>query len=143
MTQSGACDLILPPLGAREKQPPPRSPFGPSGCHLVAWILQELMRVERGGRGRKMWTVPNNLASWGCKNAGERNLLPLSLSPGSHTLHRKERRDIYLGLLLFWSLLFNSLFCSTTMFLFPLSSLCALVQADGKGRREDKEASRS
>lgn len=40
------------------------------------------MGAERGGGEEKVWAVPNNLASRGCKESGGRDLFSLSLSSG-------------------------------------------------------------
>lgn len=96
------------------------------------------MRIESGGREEKMWTVLNNLASRGPKDSGGQNFFSLFLSPGGYTLHRKKV-EIFIRLPSLLTSFFRSFLYSASMLLCSLSSLCALVQADAKERREEKE----
>lgn len=85
-----------------------------------------------------MWTVLSGQVSRGGEDSGGRNLTASSLTQGSYSLRIKKSRDFHFGLLFFFSFLFSSLLCLAQMILRYLS-LCALVRADAKGRRQEKE----
>lgn len=101
------------------------------------------MRSEIGGGAgkKKLWAALNNLASRGRIDPG-RNVFPLScLQEAIPSGERKGESVIEASFSFDLSFWVPPLLGAEASL--PPSSLCALVRADGKGRREEKEAGRS
>lgn len=120
-TWSGACALILPPLGARERQPRPGPPSS-----LSSRPSPGAPGRPGEGRGEDAADCTNHLAS-GDAGTREDGVSPPRLCLQGVTPASESKVRIFIEA--------SPLRTSPS----PSPPLCALVRADGKGRREEKE----